>query len=92
MERLSLTSYVKKCVLGGEIVYFICLLGGYLPLRSEKAIELHHTLFETIPGFTWGNFGSVILGAIYVLVFSLIFGAYMVWMHNSSLVNRGSSK
>lgn len=83
--KLSLQSYVWKCVLGAEIVYFICLLGGLLPLRSARAIELHHTLFETLPGFSWISVGSVVLGAIYIFIFAWIFGAYMVWMHNSSL-------
>lgn len=86
MEKLSLKSYVWKCVLGGEILYAFCLIGGYLPWRSAEVAALHHRLFETMPGFVWGNFGSIILGAVYVFVFSLIFGSYMVWMHNSSLV------
>lgn len=53
--------------------------------RSSKGTELHHTLFETMPGFTWISIGSVILGSVYMLVFAIIFGAYMVWMHNSSI-------
>lgn len=85
MGRLSLKSYVWKCVLGGEITYTLCLAGGYLPIRSEQGMRLHHTLFETLPGFTWGSPISMILGAVYVFVFSWIFGSYMVWMHNSSL-------
>ena len=84
---LSLKPYVWKCVLGLEVVYAACLAGGYLPWRSAAA-ELHHTLFETLPGFVWGSVGSIILGAVYMLAFAWIFGAYMVWMHNSSL--RGS--
>jgi len=86
MEKLSLKSYVWKCVLGGEMAYFVCLFGGVLAFRSAEAIRLHHLLFETLPGFTWITAGSVILGAFYVLIFALIFGSYMVWMHNSSLV------
>lgn len=85
MGRLSLKRYGWLCVLGGEIVYFICLAGGYLPIRSSRAMELHHALFETLPGFVWGSAVSIILGVVYVFVFSWIFGAYMVWMHNSSL-------
>ena len=85
MGKLSLKSYVWKCVLGSEIVYVLCLLGGLLPIRSTRGIELHHTFFETLPGFTWLTFGSVILGAIYFFAFALIFGWYYVWMHNSSL-------
>lgn len=85
MERLSFGSYVSKCVLGGELVYLVCLLGGFIPLRSLAATELHHRLFETLPGFVWGSMGSYVLGAVYTLVFSLIVGTYMVWMHNSSL-------
>lgn len=85
MEQLSLTKYGWKCVLGSEVAYIVCILGGYLPIRSEKAIELHHTLFETLPGFVWGNLGSYFLGAVYMFVFAWIFAWYYVWMHNSSL-------
>ncbi|MFA4831170.1 MAG: hypothetical protein WC862_02675 [Patescibacteria group bacterium] len=86
MEQLSLKKYGWKCVLGAEVVYFVCLLGGLLPLRSARGMELHHAIFETLPGFTWINIGSVILGAFYLFVFAWIFAWYFVWMHNSSLV------
>lgn len=86
MEKLSLKKYGWKCALGSEIVYFVCLLGGFLPLlRTSRALELHHQLFETLPGFTWINTEGVILGAIYFFVFAWIFAWYFVWMHNSSL-------
>jgi hypothetical protein len=75
-------------VLGGEVAYLVCLLGGYLPLRSARGTELHHTLFETLPGFVWGQTSSIVLGAVYVFVFAWIFGGYMVWMHNTSLIGR----
>lgn len=88
MEKLSLKSYVKKCILGSEIAYVVCLLGGFLPLRSQRGIELHHALFETLPGFTWLTFGSFIWGAILIAIVAWVFGAYMVWMHNSSLVHK----
>jgi uncharacterized membrane protein YvlD (DUF360 family) len=88
MEKLSLKSYVKKCVLGAEIAYAVCLLGGFLPLRSQRGIELHHSLFETLPGFTWLTFGSFIWGAVLIAIIAWIFGAYMVWMHNSSLISK----
>ena len=89
MGKLSLKSYVWKCVLGGEIAYFLCVWGGYLPIgRTSAAVELHHRLFETLPGFVWGSVSSIVLGAVYVVIFSLIFGSYMVWMHNSSLINK----
>lgn len=83
---LSLKRYRWLCVLGGEVLYVLCLLGGFLPLRSAQGTEFHHTLLETLPGFTWINFGSVLLGALYVFVFAWLFGSYMVWMHNSSLI------
>lgn len=83
---LSLKRYAWLCVLGGEIVYFICLFGGLLPWRTEAAMELHHRLFETLPGFTWLTFGSVVLGAVYVFVFSWILAWYYVWMHNKSVI------
>ncbi|OHA24827.1 MAG: hypothetical protein A3D52_02520 [Candidatus Taylorbacteria bacterium RIFCSPHIGHO2_02_FULL_44_36] len=83
---LAYKSYVSKCVLGAEVIYVFCLVGGLLPWRSLRGIELHHALFETLPGFTWLTLGSVIWGAVMLAVFAIVFGAYMVWMHNSSLV------
>lgn len=88
MEQLSLQKYGWKCVLGAELVYFVCLAGGFLPLRTSRAMEFHHMIFETLPGFTWIDFGSVVLGAVYMLALAWIFAWYYVWMHNSSLVNR----
>lgn len=85
MEQLSLSSYVWKCVLGSEIVYSVCLIGGYLPWRTQRGIELHHAIFETIPGFIWGSFGSAIWGAVLVVILAVIVGSYIVWMHNSSM-------
>ena len=86
MERLSLTSYVWKCILGAEVIYTLCLIGGYLPWRTQRGIELHHTLFETLPGLVWGNSTSILWGALVLAVFAVLFGSYMVWMHNSSLI------
>ncbi len=83
---LSLWRYGWLCVFGGEVAYIVCLLGGYLPLRSARGTELHHALFETLPGFVWGQPSSMLLGAVYMFVFAWIFGAYMVWMHNTSLI------
>ena len=85
MERLSLKRYAWKCVLGAEVLYVACILGGLVLIRSPRGMELHHSLFETLPGFTWINLSSVILGAVYILVFAWFFGWYFVWMHNSSL-------
>ena len=86
--QLSLKSYGWKCVLGTEVLYVLCLLGGFLPLRSAAGVELHHKLFETLPGFTWITFGSFILGAVYMFFFAWIFASYFVWVHNSSLTNK----
>jgi hypothetical protein len=83
---LSKKRYTWLCVLGAEVAYVACLLGGLLPIRTGAGIELHHQLFETLPGFVWINVESVILGAVYVFAFSWIFGSYFVWMHNTSLV------
>ena len=82
MEKLSTFSYVWKCVLGTEIAYVVCLIGGYLPWRTERGIELHHALFEALPGFTWGSFMGIIWGAVLLGIIAIIFGWYMVWMHN----------
>lgn len=88
MGKLSLVSYGWKCVLGAEVAYAICLVGGFLPLRSVAGAALHHTLFETLPGFAWISFGSVVLGAVYMLVFACVFAWYYVWMHNSSIIRK----
>ena len=74
------------CVLGSEVLYFLCLLGELLPWRTGRAIEIHHALFETLPGFIWLTFGSFLLGVVYMFAFAWIFAWYMVWMHNTSLV------
>lgn len=84
--KLSLKKYGWKCALGAEIVYIVCLLGGFLPLRTARGIELHHTIFETLPGFSWISTGSALLGAVYFFAFAWIFAWYFVWMHNSSMV------
>ena len=83
---LSLKRYRWLCILGGEVAYALCLAGGFLPIRSSHGMEVHRALFETLPGFTWINPQSVILGGVYVFLFSWVFGTYMVWMHNSSLL------
>lgn len=88
MEQLSLTSYGWKCVLGAEVSYVLCIIGGFIPWRTATGIELHHAIFETLPGFTWISFGSFVLGAAYMFVFAWIFAWYFVWMHNTSLVGK----
>jgi hypothetical protein len=50
---LSKTKYALLCLLGMEIFYVLCIIYGVL--LSGKAMELHHGLFELIPGFVWGN-------------------------------------
>lgn len=83
--ELSYFSYVWKCVAGAEVAYFICLLGAFALERTAAGTQVHHTLFETLPGFVWLTPASVLLGAFYFFVFAIIFGAYIVWMHNSSI-------
>ena len=87
---LSLKRYRWLCVLGAEVVYFACLFGGFLPIRTAGGIEIHHKIFETLPGFVWLNVQSVILGAVYMFVLAWIFGWYFVWMHNTSLIKTGN--
>jgi hypothetical protein len=81
---LQLKRYGWLCVLGGEVLYAICLTWGLF--LTGKAAELHHSFFELMPGFVWGSIGSVILGAAYMLGAAWIFAWYYVWMHNTSLV------
>lgn len=83
MDKLSLKSYGWKCVLGAEVVYFLCL--GYGAFISPAGVALHKSLFELLPGFTWTASG-IIIGAIEFFIFAWIFAAYYVWMHNSSII------
>ena len=50
---LSKTKYAALCVLGTEIFYSFCI--GYGWVLSGKAMELHHSLFELMPGFRLGK-------------------------------------
>ncbi|MBI4136270.1 MAG: hypothetical protein HY481_01850 [Candidatus Vogelbacteria bacterium] len=81
---LSLKRYGWLCVLGGEALYVICLAWGLF--LAGQAAELHHSLFELMPGFVWGNVGSIILGAVYMFAFAWVGAWYIVWMHNTSLI------
>src|SRR5215471_20448978 len=89
---LSLKRFGWLCALGAEVAYAVCLLGGFLPIRTAGGIDLHHRLFETLPGFVWINIQSVILGAVYLFVFAWIFGSYFVWMHNTSLIKADNER
>jgi len=81
---LSKTKYALLCVLGMEIFYVLCVIYGVL--LSGKAKELHHALFELIPGSVWGNPVSMVWGAVYVGVLAWIVGLYIAWMHNASII------
>ena len=83
---LSLQRYVLLCILGGEVFYVLCILYGQS--LSGKAAELHHSLFELLPGFTWETSNGLLIGAVDVLIISLIFGCYIAWMHNYSLLKK----
>lgn len=86
MEQLSLKSYGWKCVLGTGVFYVACLIYG--TFITGTAAQLHHSLFELLPGFAWGTISGVIIGAIDLFVFAWIFAWYYVWMHNSSLIRK----
>ena len=81
---LSSAKYAALCVLGTEIFYVLCL--AYDSLLSEKAQQLHHSLFELLPWFVWGNPVSMVWGAVLLGLFALVAGLYISWMHNVSLV------
>ena len=80
---LSKTKYARLCVLGAEIFYVLCI--GYGLLLSGKTQELHHALFELIPGMVWGNPASMVWGAFYLAVVAWVSGWYIAWMHHVSL-------
>lgn len=83
MGKLLIGKYAGLCILGGEIAYTACLLYG--TTLSGKAAELHHSIFELLPGFTWLGFGSWIVGGISIALWSGLGGAYIAWMHNTSM-------
>lgn len=80
----SISSYALKCVLGMEIVYLLCMWYGPAFLTG-KELELHQTLFNTIPGYD-PSVQGVLLSALFVAVVAYIIGSYIGWMLNSSLV------
>ena len=82
---LSKIKYAALCVLGTEIFYILCIGYGLLFLTG-KAMELHNSFFELIPGFAWGNPVSMALGAVYLGIMAVIAGWYIAWMHNASLI------
>lgn len=83
--KLSTNSYAWKCVLGAEVLYAACTLYGFT--LAGKAAELHRSLFELMPWYTWGTPFSILCGALLIGLSSWIGGAYIVWMHNSSMVS-----
>ena len=83
MGKLSIKKYSLLCLLGGEVVYIACLLYG--TMLTGRFAELHHSIFELLPGFTWLSFGSFVVGAVTVGLWSVLGGAYIAWMHNYSL-------
>ncbi len=83
MGKLSVKKYSLLCVAGGEVAYTACLIYG--TTLAGRAAELHHSIFELLPGFVWLSFGSFVVGAITVGVWSGLGGAYIAWMHNYSL-------
>ncbi len=84
MGSLSFQSYVLKCILGAEIFYVVCRIYPYFLNGEAKA--LHDTLWQiAIPGFLAGSLAGLVWGFIYIAIIAAIFGAYMAWMHNSSI-------
>lgn len=82
---LSKTKYSALCLLGTEVFYIFCI--GYGLTLSGQAQELHRSLLQLVPGFSWGDPLGLIAGAVSLGVFALIAGWYIAWMHNTSLVS-----
>ena len=84
--KFSLQKYGWRCVLGIEAFYLLCLTYG--TFLNGAVAGLHHALFGLLPGFAWGSVFGLFAGAVDLFVFAWVFAAYMVWMLNSSLVER----
>jgi hypothetical protein len=82
---LSKAKYSLLCLLGIEVFYALCI--AYGSLLSGKAQELHHSLFELLPGFAWSNLVSYVWGAVLLGIFGIVAGWYVAWMHNTSLID-----
>ena len=80
--KLSLMKYGWKCALGIELFYAACLWYG--TNLTGAAAELHHSLFELLPLFTWISVPSVLMGGLCLFLFAWVFACYMVWMLNTS--------
>ena len=78
------TKYAGLCVLGTEIFYVMCV--GYGFVLTGRAMDLHHSLLELIPGFSWGNPASMVWGALYLGIVAWVGGWYIAWMHNASML------
>ena len=81
----SYQSYIWKCVLGSEIIYVLCMV--YRAFVAVELLPLHDNLLRLMPGFSLTPAGIVIAG-IGIAVYSAVFGAYMVWMLNSSVAKQ----
>lgn len=83
--KLSYSAYGWKCVLGTEVIYVACLF--YSNFLTGKGYEIHQSLFELLPFFSWSGVGYLV-GGIYFFLLAWVFAGYYVWMFNSSLIER----
>ena len=60
------------------ISYVLCLLYGLLPIDTE----LHHGLFELLPGFTWFTWPSFFMGVIWSVVFAWYIALVLIPLYN----------
>ena len=81
----SYQSYIWKCVLGSEIIYVLCMV--YRVFVTAELLPLHDSLLRLLPGFSWTPAG-MLAAAVGIAVYSAVFGAYMVWMLNSSIIKK----
>ncbi len=86
MGTLSIGKYAGLCALGGVVAYSVCMVYGLF--LAGKAAELHLALFQLLPGFAGMDGISWFFGAISVVVWSAVGGAYIAWMHNVSIMKK----
>jgi len=79
------TKRVERCH-GRKAVGLHILCIGYGFVLTGKAMDLHHSLLELIPGFSWANPVSMVWGALYIGILAWVGGWYIAWMHNASLL------
>ena len=65
----------------GDNLFCLSFLADFYHYVRQGALELHHAIFETIPGFAWISFEAYCSAQFICSYSRWIFAWYFVWMH-----------